>query len=644
MCGIFGHYAPTGADRALVAQMGARLAHRGPDGSGLHVDNRIAFGAGRLAIIDLPAPAGILFNEDGRCAVAFNGEIYNYRALRTTLERAGHVFRTQTDTEVLVHGYEMWGDDLVAQLRGMFAFAIWDSARQRLLIARDRLGEKPLYFTTAPDGSFLFASEIKALFAHPGVRPAVDEDGLQPFLVLGYVPPPGTLFRGIEKLAAGERLIVEGERPPRREAYWTPIMNAAVPPSYDEAVQQVRAAVEEAVAMQMMADVPIGAFLSGGVDSTAVAALMREQSTRPINTFTVGFDEPPGSKADRKFNVDLRYAAEVARQFGTQHHEIRVRADASLAALLPRLVYHMDEPINVPTIVQTAYVAALARRHGVPVLLNGEAGDELFLGYRHYALDRALQRYLTIPKLLRRTVVTPLLERLPGDRFVGARKLAAKSRVTDPAARYLEWLRVLDATQTFALLRRGPSYEWLLRRLRPLLQQPTTRHFADRIAYTSLRWVVSENHNMRVDKMAMALSVETRAPLEDYKLAELALRLPLAYKLRKGDQKRVFKDALGDRIPAAVLTRPKWGFNPPASDWLRGPLTPLIDRWLSREYVTSTRYFNPDGVRAAVDAHRAGEYHLFPVWSSLLFHLWHAIHIDGALSASAALTPTDFYP
>lgn len=646
MCGIFGQYALTGADRDLAERMGARLRHRGPDGIGIHADGRIAFGAGRLAIIDLPAPAGVIFNEDRSAGVAFNGEIYNFRDLRAELERAGHHFATHTDTEVIIHGYEQWGDAVVDHLRGMFAFAIWDARRDRLLLARDRLGEKPLYFTTASDGSFLFASEIKALFAHPGVRRAVNEDGIQPFLILGYVPPPGTLFAGIEKLAPGERLIVEGEAPPRREVYWQPVMDfSAAPPSYDEAVRQVRAAVWEAVEMQMMADVPIGTFLSGGVDSTAVTAIMQKLSGQPVNTFTVGFDMPPGSPEDAKFNVDLRHAEQVAAAFGTRHHAIRIRADESLVDLLPRLIYSMDEPINVPTIIQTASVAALARQHGVPVLLNGEASDELFMGYSHYRLDRLLDRYLRVPHLLRRSVLTPVMERLPGARFEDVRTLAAKSRVTDPAARYLEWLRVLDARKTFTLLRRGPSYEWTLRRLRPLLEEPTTRHFADRIAFASLKLVVAENHNMRVDKMAMAFSVEARAPLQDYRLAELALRLPLPYKLREGDVKRVFKDAMRDLIPDFVLARPKWGFNPPASDWLRTCLRPLLDRWLSREYVNSVRIFDPAAVAAVVNAHVVEHrYELFPVWSSLIFHLWHAICIDESLQADAPLSPDDLHP
>ncbi|MGQ9907827.1 MAG: asparagine synthase (glutamine-hydrolyzing) [Candidatus Flexifilum sp.] len=639
MCGIFGQYTLAGADRTLVERMGALLRHRGPDGIGIHAAGPIAFGASRLAIIDLGAPAGAIFNEDGSAGVAFNGEIYNHRTLRTELERAGHVFATRTDTEVIIHGYEEWGDAVVERLRGMFALAIWDARRGRLLLARDRLGEKPLYFTTAHDGSFLFASEIKALFAHPGVRRAVDEDGIQPFLILGYVPPPGTLFAGIEKLAPGERLIVERGAPPRREVYWRPVMDASAAPSYDEAVQQVRAAVWEAVEMQMMADVPIGVFLSGGIDSTAVTAIMQRLADRPVHTFTVGFDLPPDSPDDVKFNVDLRYAGQVAAALGTDHRAIRVRADESIADLLPYLIYALDEPINVPTIIQTAYVAALARRSGVPVLLNGEAGDELFLGYNHYRLDRLLDRYLRLPGLLRRGLLTPLFERMPGPRFADLRTLSAKSRVTDPAARYLEWLRILDARKTFTLLRRGPSYEWTLRRLRPLLNEPATRHFADRIAFTSLKLVVAENHNMRVDKMAMAFSTESRAPLEDYRLVELALRLPLPYKLRAGDVKRVFKDAVRDLVPDFVMTRPKWGFNPPASNWLRGPLRPLLDRWLSREYVNAVRIFDADAIANVVNAHLGGQYELFPVWSSLIFHLWHAIYIDGSLQVDTVMTP-----
>lgn len=640
MCGIYGQYNPAGADPALIERMAQKLAHRGPDGYGTYHSGALAFGAGRLAIIDLQAGVQPIFSEDHSIAVVFNGEIYNYKALRAELERAGHVFATHTDTEVIVHGYEQWGIAVLEHLRGMFGVGIWDDQQQLLLIARDRLGEKPVYYAALGGGEFLFASEAKALFEHPGLRAAVNHEMLPHFLLVGYVPPPHTLFAGVDKLAPGEYLVVNRDGL-RKALYWQPVMDAANPPDYPEAVDQVRAALLETVEMQMMSDVPIGAFLSGGVDSTGIVALMQRLSSKPVQTFTVGFDAPPGSPADVKFNVDRRYAAVAAKAIGTEHHEIMLRADDSLAALLPHLVYAMDEPLSMPTIVQTAYVSALARLNGVPVLLSGEAGDELFLGYNHYRADQRLGRYLGLPPLLRRGVLTPLLERLP---FEQGRKLAHKSHQTDPAARYLEWLRRMEPGRTAELLTHGGSADALSSGLRAVLAEPNTPHFADRIAYADLRVALAENMNMRVDKMSMAMSVESRAPLQDYKLVELALRLPLNYKLRRGDFKTIFKDALGTSIPQEILKRPKWGFNPPASDWLRTILRPLVETTLTPERVAAAGVFRPEAVSGLIQAHVVErKYEMWPLWTALVFHLWHGLYIDGSLTLDHKLNASDLY-
>jgi asparagine synthase (glutamine-hydrolysing) len=497
-----------------------------------------------------------------------------------------------------------------------------------------------VYYAALDGDEFLFASEAKALFEHLGLRAAVNCDVLPHYLLLGYVPPPHTLFAGVEKLAPGEYLRVTREGV-RKALYWRPIMDASGAPDYGEAVEQVRAALLETVEMQMMSDVPIGAFLSGGVDSTGIVALMQRFSAQPVQTFTVGFDAPPGSPADLKFNVDRRYAAAAAKALGTKHHEIMLRADDSLRALLPHLVYAMDEPISMPTIVQTAYVAALARLNSVPVLLSGEAGDELFLGYNHYRADQQLGRFLSIPPLLRQGVITPLLERLPSE---PARKLARKSRQTDPAARYLEWLRRMEPARTGELIAGDTNPEALARWLRQVLAEPRSPHFADRIAYADLRVALAENMNMRVDKMSMAMSVEARAPLQDYRLVELALRLPLSYKLRRGDFKTIFKDALRTSIPQDILKRSKWGFNPPASDWMRTILRPLIEQTLTRERLAEAGVFRPEAVERLIQAHIVErKYEMWPLWTALVFHLWHGLYIDGSLTLDHALSASELY-
>jgi len=645
MCGIFGQLHPLQADPALIERMARRLAHRGPDGYGTYHHERLAFGAGRLAIIDLSAPAGAIFNEDRCIGVVFNGEIYNYKLLRTELERLGHVFQTKTDTEVIVHGYESWGIDVLTRLRGMFAIGLWDQANGRLLLARDRLGEKPLYYTRLADGQLLFASEAKALFEHPGVVRAVNHDAMPAYLTLGYVPPPMTLFAGIEKLAPGQYLISEGGEI-RKGLYWQPVMDASNAPAYPDAVKLVREKVIETVEAQMMSDVPIGAFLSGGVDSSAVVAIMSRATSQPVKTFTVGYEAEAGSAYDKKFNQDVDYAAEVARALKTDHHLITMKAsDAGfLASLVTRLIYMLDEPITDATVILTAYVSALARINRIPVLLSGDGGDELFGGYNHYKTDQVLSRYLALPGLLRSSILTPMLERLPGSRFDGARKLARKSRQTDPARRYLEWLRWIEPERHTELLNHaGGGFEAVAQILRPVLAEPRTNAFTDRIAYTDMRLRLAEYWNCRVDKMSMTMSIESRAPLQDYQLAELALSLPLSHKLRGGQTKAVFKDAMRDLVPESVLTRSKWGFNPPTSGWMRGILRPLVESTLSRERVETAGVFRYEAIQRLIHDHiHEGKYEMHALWSALVFHLWHAQYIDGSITPQT-VTPDELY-
>lgn len=651
MCGIFGQFSLRGADPALIERMARALAHRGPDGYSLHVDDggQFAFGAGRLAIIDLTAPPGVIFSEDRRVSVAFNGEIYNHADLRAELVAHGHVFSTRTDTEVIVHGYEQWGDGVIERLRGMFAVCIWDADHQRAILARDRLGEKPLYVAQVGD-QVLFASEVKAILQSPEVPRRVSPRAVPQFMILGYVTPPDTMFDGIEKLAPGERLIIERDGDHirvDRSCYWTPTVNPAQKdaPPYADTVKTVRAAVDDAVEMQMMSDVPIGAFLSGGVDSTAVVALMRQHTSEQVRTFTVGFDVPPGSKEDAKFNVDARYAADVSSAFGTQQHLIRIRQNEGLSDVLPHLIYSMDDLIAMPTIIQTAFVAALARSSGVPVLLNGEAGDELFMGYEHYRADQVVSRYLRLPTLLRQGVIEPLVLGLPNHpRLDSARKLIRKAHAPDPAARYLEWMRVVSPESFKRLIRRSAALDSAIasHALKSYLDHPTTPYYTDRLAYTNLKLYVGENSNMRMDKMCMAMSIEARSPLEDFHLAEMALNLPMAYKLRNGDFKRVFKDAVRDLVPADVLTRPKWGFNPPASEWLRTALLPLVNQFLTRERIEAAGIFDADAVAGIIHAHVVERrYEMWALWNLLIFHIWYALFIDGSFTLSHTLTPAD---
>ena len=644
MCGIYGHFSRERADIALVEAMGAHLTHRGPDGQGMYCDERLAFGATRLAIIDLSAPSGAIFNEDRTVAVVFNGEIYNYRALRAELERLGHRFATRTDTEVLVHGYEEWRIQLLERLRGMFAFAVWDGAQ--LLLARDRLGEKPLYYAQW-SGDFYFASELKALLRSPKAARQLDRQALLCYMTLGYAPPPLTPFEDIHKLGAGEYLTVTAQGA-RKGRYWQARMDDAErrPMPYAEAVRRVRSALEEAVANCLISDVPVGIFLSGGLDSSITTALAARQLGAQLHTFTVGYDFPAGSKDDLKFNVDARYAALLAEQLSTQHHEIRI-AQGRLAELLPRLVYSAEEPLGQPAIIQVAHVAALARQCGVPVLLSGEASDELFFGYDYYRSDYRLAQYLKLPAPLRQRLLNPLFERLP-ERFKALHNLARRAQLSDPIARYLTWTQLTSAERYSGLLRDaqgdGALYQQMLAALiAPWLMAPRVAAFTARIPYADLNLNVPEGINMRLDKLSMALGIEARSPFEDRALAELALSLPLGYKLGARRTKIVLRDAARDLLPEPILKRPKWGFFAPISKWLRSALRPLVERFLAPENVAAVGIFKPEAVQEVIEAHYAERrYEMWTLWSLLTFHIWRALHVSGTLALPERLSFGDF--
>jgi asparagine synthase (glutamine-hydrolysing) len=624
--------------------MGKVLRHRSPDGSSTYHDDQLAFGATRLAIIDLSAPSGVLFNEDRRVAVVFNGEIYNHRALRAELEACGHRFATRTDTEVLVHGYEAWGIQLLERLRGMFAFAIWDGSQ--LFLARDRLGEKPLYYAQW-GGDFYFASELKALLNSPKAARQLDQQALLCYLTLGYAPPPLTPFTDIRKLGAGEYLLVTTGGV-RKERYWRPPAEPeeARPMPYPEAVRRVRQAIETAVENCLISDVPVGIFLSGGVDSSTTAALAARTLGSQLQTFTVGYDYPQGSKEDLKFNVDARYAELVAKRLGVQHHVIRIVQDERLAWLLPHLIYSIDEPMPQPTFVQVAYVAALARQRDVPVMLNGEASDELFFGYDHYRSDYRLAQYLRVPALLRNALLNPLFQRL-GKRFPTLLHLAERATITEPLARYLTWVQ-LTAPQRYSSWLQGADertaqmhQQIIASIVMPLLMTPRTRYFTARIPYAELNLNVAEHINMRLDKMSMMMSVETRSPFQDHPLAELALSLPLHYKLSVQRTKIVLRDAVRDLLPEEVLRRPKWGFFSPVSKWLRGALSPLVERYLAPKNVAEVGLFKPEIVQEIVQAHKRGKrYEMWALWGLLVFHIWHALYISGTLKLAEPLSPS----
>ncbi|HLX29160.1 MAG TPA: asparagine synthase (glutamine-hydrolyzing) [Casimicrobiaceae bacterium] len=625
MCGIYGILDLRGAPPSLdiLARMGRITRHRGPDDEGVHADRALAMGMRRLSIIDVAGGHQPLCNEDGTLWLIANGEIYNYRELSRELIAQGHRFRTASDCETLLHLYEQYGDDFLANVNGMFAFALWDATRQRLVIARDRLGVKPLY--VANDGRRLvFASEAKAILQVPGIATDVDRDALGSYLSLGYVPAPQSIFTGIRKLPPATMLIAEAGRVVERR-YWR--FPARIDATYDEAsrIDAVRAKLEEAVARQMVSDVPIGAFLSGGIDSSAVVAFMAAHSDRPVKTYAIGFD---GGDAEAFYN-ELPYARRVANLFGTDHHEILVRPD--VVALLPKLLWHMDEPIADSAFVTTYLVSEFARGD-VTVILSGVGGDELFAGYRRYLGNHYQQRFERLPSRLRRAIAA-LGARLPSDRhspLLNTMRLARGFLATAGLPleeRYRSYVEVFDEGAAAELLAApiGARHDALTQAFAAAEGDDALNRMLAVDAQTQL----PDDLLLLTDKMSMAVSLECRVPLLDHELFELAAAIPEDVKLRGGRLKHLMKAALRDTLPADILERKKRGFGTPMGAWFKGALAPLLRQLLSAESVARRGLFHYPAVAALIAAHDANRIDGTDRLLALVnFEIWARLYLD----------------
>ena len=632
MCGIVGVYRRDGTrlDRGMVAELRDTMTHRGPDDQGLWLRDPaadVAFGHRRLSIVDLSdaghQPMG---NEDGSVVVAFNGEIYNHGLLRPELERKGHRLRSRCDTEVLVHLYEEHGANLVEHLVGMFAFAIWDERRQQLTLARDRLGIKPLYYLD--DGeTFAFASEIKALLPLVASR-EVDPVALAHYLTFVAVPPPRTLFAGIYKLAPAETLVVtrEGVQAPRR--YWDPLSNRA---RFDAGEldweSELRFRLERSIDRRMMSDVPVGVFLSGGVDSSTNVALMSRLVDHPINTFSIGFREA------EQFN-EFQWARRIAEQFGTNHHEITIDFD-DLWRFLPDLVFHQDEPIADPVCVPLYFVAKLAKEHGVTVVHVGEGADELFSGYptyvqAHQIATGAWTRFRQLPASLRSMMAWAGNQALAGrPGFEIHREALRRGAQRDGrlwwggAVAFYE--QGLDRLTTSGLRRQldGLAPRQVVASIAADAAHAGARGELDELIYQDLRLRLPELLLMRVDKLTMANSVEARVPFLDHEVVELAMAMPDEQKIRGGVGKQVLKRAVSDLLPDDLIWRPKQGFGTPVSDWFRGPLGDALSQALETSAIHELGYFDRDEMQRLVQLHRSGRAERsFQLWNLLNLTTW----------------------
>ncbi|WP_326540113.1 asparagine synthase (glutamine-hydrolyzing) [Pseudorhodoferax sp.] len=633
MCGIHGliQLDGTPVQPAWLTAMGDVTAHRGPDDEGQHIDGACGIAMRRLSIIDLAGGHQPISSADGRLTIVCNGEIYNYRELRTELQGLGHVFKTGSDSEVLLHGYAAWGDEVVQRLNGMFDFALWDAGRRRLLIGRDRLGVKPLY--VLQDGQRLaFATEAKALLKLPGVRTELNRDALADYLHLGYVPAPLSIFKGIRKLPPATLLAVEGGQV-REWRWWR--LSPQVDRSVSEAdwVARIREGIDRSVHMQMVSDVPIGAFLSGGVDSSAVVAAMARHSTQPIRTYAIGFE---GGAAEQLYN-ELPYARRVAGLFGTEHHEIVVKPD--VVGLLPRLLWHMDEPVADSAFITTYLVSEFARSD-VKVILSGVGGDELFGGYRRYLGAHYADRFNALPGWARR-VASATAARLPADRhnrWLNMARLAKgfiASAEMDADERYRSYLQVLSRETLASLMLAGaPRGD---DRLAAAFAAAGREDDLNRMFAVDAETQLPDDLLLLTDKMSMAVSLECRVPLLDHELVEMAAAIPGILKAKGGRLKHLMKAALQPALPDDILNRAKRGFGTPMGAWLKKELLAVVCELLSPAVVRQRGLFRAEAVQALLADHEANRSDGTDALLSLLnLEVWSRIYLDGREPADVA--------
>jgi asparagine synthase (glutamine-hydrolysing) len=627
MCGIVGMVNLDGraAQPELLARMNEAIIHRGPDEDGTYLKGHVGMAMRRLAIIDLKSGQQPIANEDRTCWIVYNGEVYNYREVKKELEARGHRFHTDCDTEVVVHAYQEYGADCPKHLRGMFAFAIWDERRQELFLARDRVGKKPLLYAKTRD-SFVFGSEFSALLLHPSISREIDRAALDDYLSFMCVPAPQTAYRDIRKLEPGHSLTLTRDGEIKTQRYWEPDFSKKVKLTEEEAGERALELLREAVRVRLMSEVPLGAFLSGGIDSSAVVALMAEESSGPVKTFSIGFEEQDFS--------ELHHARRVAERVGAEHHEFIVRPDA--LEVLPTLVEHYGEPYADSSAIPTYYVSRETRRH-VTVALNGDGGDECFAGYERYAAMRLSERYRKLPGVLRERVIRQALELLPISELKPsrARKVRRFLRAASlpPVERYLQWVSTVPRDVKEDLYSDDFKEEvggrdasaWL----RPWFARANGAGVVDAALLADTMTYLPNDLLVKVDIASMANSLEARSPFLDHHVIEFAASLPENLKLRGLTTKYILKKTLQKLLPSENLTRGKMGFGVPIGHWFRGQLQPFLRENLLSDKASRRGLFRPEAVRRLVELHTRGERdYTHQLWALLMLELWFQRFID----------------
>jgi asparagine synthase (glutamine-hydrolysing) len=633
MCGIAGfvtrdEHRDTRAANDVLGRMCHVIGHRGPDEQGTVVKKQVAIGMRRLSIIDLEGGRQPMSGCDSEITIVFNGEIYNHRELQRELESRGHQFKTHSDTETIVHAYEEYGALCLEHLRGMFAFAIWNARARELFIARDRVGKKPLYYTITPGGTLIFGSELKSLREHPEFRGDINVEALDAYLTFGYVPDPLTIFRDVHKLPPGHHLSFKNGRA-RVEQYWDfPYEHVQENParSENECLEELRALLDEAVRVRMEAEVPLGAFLSGGVDSSTVVGLMARHATQPVKTFSIGFHED-------SYN-ELKYARIAAQRFETDHHEFVVTPD--ICEIVDELVWHFDEPFADSSAIPTYMVSKLAREH-VTVALSGDGGDELFAGYTRYALDRRRSGFANLPRLVREGVMQPLGRNLPHSAW-GRNYL--HNVALDPLDRYIEDVSVFTRLNKPSLytddFRRQLGSPEAAQRFRDYASHSRADDPLDPLLYLDSKTYLPGDILTKVDRMSMAVSLEARVPLLDHKLIEfVCTRIPANMKMKGLETKHIFKRAVDDLVPREILDRPKQGFGIPIDQWINQQLRERVRGTLTEARTMQRGFIEPRYVKLLLDEHERGRRdHATELWTLFMLELWQRKFVDAPVSDS----------
>jgi len=639
MCGLVGIFDSKGRrpiDSGLLTAMNDSLAHRGPDGDDIYLKEGIGLGHRRLSIIDLAGGAQPMFNEDHSVAVVYNGEIYNFKELVQELRDRGHRFRSVCDTEVIVHAWEEWGADCVRRFRGMFAFALWDSNTETLFLARDRLGIKPLYYAALPDDRVIFGSEMKALLCDPALEREFDIEGIEEYFAFGYVPDPKTIYRSVHKLPPAHTLVWQRSKPqPAPQRYWEITFQANHRMKEEDACVELRERMSEAVKIRLMADVPLGAFLSGGVDSSSVVSMMAEHSTTPVNTCSIGFDVPDFDEA--------AYAEMVARHLHTAHRSRQVAADSF--DLIQDMSKFYDEPFADSSAMPTYQVCRLAREN-VTVALSGDGGDEAFAGYRRYRWHHYEEKVRgLLPGPLRQPVFS-LLGRAYPKMDWAPRPLRAKTTLQALAREsvegYFHSVSILDDRLRQRLYSPRMQRELQGYHARSVLERTLkdapVEHHLDRVQYADMKTYLPGDILTKVDRASMATSLEVRVPLLDHQLLEWAATLPPALRLKAREGKYVLKKAMEERLPHEVLYREKMGFSIPLATWFRGPLRDVVRQRLLDGVLEQAGLFDMTFITRLLDDHQSGisDYSV-PIWALLMFESFLSnVHITSAAGDGAA--------